>query len=340
MVAEEGEVRDAVFAAAAALDLHPVAAEVAGVAPLWRGAGTVFVEQDAAPALADLALSRRDDVYVVGGDPTELGRWSMPLGAGVIVLPEGRAWLSSVLARGSAGARAPVVAVLGGSGGVGASTLAAALAIRAVGSGRSVVLVDVDPAGGGIDLLLGAERVPGWRWPRLSGADGYLGDLRPYLPSVDGVALLSMARGPALDVAREPLAAVLGSLQRSFDLVVVDPGRGLGAAARECLRLASRVLLMVGSSLRSVASARQVSELLELEDAAVVVRRQPGGSVPDEAVADAVGLPVTARVAEEPRLRAAAEAGDRPVGGRRGRRGIAAACDRILGDLLEGSAAA
>lgn len=335
VVAADGEVRDAVFAAAAALDVRPVSSDVAGLGALWRSAGTIFVDQELAPAVADLAPAPRDDVFLVGTDPAELGRWSMPLGAGVVVLPEGRAWLSSVLARGSAASRAPVVAVLGGSGGIGASTLAAALAVRAVGMGHSVALVDVDPSGGGIDLLLGAERVPGWRWPRLSGAQGYLGDLRPYLPEVDGVALLSMARGPGLDVAREPLAAVLGSLCRSFDLVVIDPGRGLGAAARESVRLATEVLLVVGSSLRSVAAARQVADVLELADASVVLRPQPGGSVPLGAVAETLGLPVIARLEEEPRLRAAAEAGDRPVGRRRGRRGYTGACDRLLEALFE-----
>ena len=29
-----------------------------------------------------------------------------------------------------------------------------------------LALVDLDPMGGGLDLLLGAESTPGWRWPR------------------------------------------------------------------------------------------------------------------------------------------------------------------------------
>jgi len=64
----------------------------------------------------------------------------------------------------------PVVGVLGGSGGVGASAFAAVLAAVA---GESL-LVDVDAAGGGVDVLLGIEGVDGARWSDLHLAGGRL----------------------------------------------------------------------------------------------------------------------------------------------------------------------
>jgi MinD-like ATPase involved in chromosome partitioning or flagellar assembly len=64
----------------------------------------------------------------------------------------------------------PVVGVVGGSGGVGASTFAAVLAAVAGGS----VLIDVDVAGGGVDVLLGIERTEGARWSDLHLAGGRL----------------------------------------------------------------------------------------------------------------------------------------------------------------------
>lgn len=327
---------DLVLSAAAALQLQPeVTADPAALAAAWRSAGTVFVGADFAGDLAALALPARSRVYLVGSDAAELGLWSMPLAAEVILLPEGRAWLSSVLTSGSARGRSPVVAVLGGSGGVGASTLAAGVACRAARRGVSVALVDVDPAGGGIDLLLGAERVPGWRWPRLSGAEGFLGDLREHLPEVDGVSLVAMARGPALDVAREPLAAVIGSLQRSFGLVVIDAGRGQTGAARESLRLATRVLLVVGTALRSVAAARQLARGLELRDPDLVIRALPGGTVPSDVVADALGARSAVRVADDPRARVAAERGEPPA--RSARRGLGRGCEQVLDAVLEAS---
>ncbi len=327
MVGEDPLLREAVFSAAAALQLHPRAVDVAALAGGWRGASAVFLGADVAQAVADLGLPRRPGVYLAGGDAAELGRWSMPLGAEVIPLPEGRAWLSSVLARGSDG-QAPVVTVVGGSGGVGASTLAALLACRAARRGRAVVLVDLDPYGGGLDLLMGAEQATGWRWPRLAGAAGYLGDLSGQLPQVEGVSVLSMARGFTPDVTREPLAAVVASLQRSFELVLIDPGRAALVNVRESLRLATSVLLLVGTTLRSVAAARQLADALELSDARLVVRDQPGGSVPAAAVAESIALPKGLRLPEDAALRAAAENGDPP--GYRARAGCLRAADRIL----------
>lgn len=328
VVAGPGETQDAVLAAASAQEL--ATRTVTGATELadgWRDAGMVFVADEFAEAAAGMALPHREGVYLVGADEVTLTAWSAPLGARVIGLPAGRAWLGVVLGGGGpAAARTPVLAVLGGCGGVGASTLAGALACLAARRSGSAALVDADPVGGGIDLLLGAERTEGWRWPRLSGAEGYLGDLRPYLPVMDGVSLVSMARGPTLDLARDPLAAILGSLRRSHDLVVLDPGRTLATAAREAIRLATRVLLVVPDGVRAVAAARELIRAHQLDDAELVLRRGGQGLGP-AAVADALGLPVAAELPTDRRLPVAAERGLSPL--RAGRR-YRTACERLL----------
>lgn len=326
VVAGPGETQEAVLAAAAAQELETrTVTSTAEVAEGWRSARSVFVADDFAEAVAGRALPPRERVFLVGADRAVLARWSAPLGARVIGLPEGRAWLGVVLGGGSAGSRTPVVAVLGGCGGAGASTLAGSLACLAARAGPSA-LVDADPVGGGIDLLLGAEREEGWRWPRLSGAEGHVGDLRPYLPVVDGVSLVSMARGPRVDLARDPLAAILGSLRRSHDLVVLDPGRSLASASREALRLADRVLVVVAGGVRAVAAARELVHALQLEQAEVVLRGAVQG-LGASAVAEALGLPVVAELPEDRRLPLAAERGLTPLkAGRRYR----AACERLL----------
>src|SRR5437879_9450609 len=63
----------------------------------------------------------------------------------------------------------PVIGVLSGCGGAGASVLAAVLAAAA----ERCMLIDCDHLGGGIDVLLGCERVPGprWRHVRLRGGE-------------------------------------------------------------------------------------------------------------------------------------------------------------------------
>ena len=335
VVAGPGDTQDLILSAAAAQELPTrVTTDLDRLAHAWREAATVFIADDQAERVAGRALPHRDGVFLVGPDESRLSAWSAPLSARVIPLPEGIAWLGAVLGEGTALTRAPVVAVLGGSGGVGASTLAAGLACRAGGLAGGAALVDVDTTGGGIDLLLGAEQAGGWRWPRLHAADGHVGDLRPYLPVVDGVSLVSMARGPALDLAREPLAAILGSLRRSHALVVVDVGRTLTPAARESVRLASRCLLVVSGRIRAVAAARQVVRAHQLDEVEIVLRRAPGGSLPGEAIEDALGFPVVAQLPEDPRLIGAAEVGEPPA--RLGRRGYAKVCDglvrRLVGD--------
>lgn len=333
-MAPPGEVRDVVLAAVAAQDLEAeVLAEPDRLAGVWRSAGTVVVAGDLAHRVADVAPPPRPGVFLVGADADQLAAWSAPLSAGVIPLPDGSAWLGAVLADGRSRFSGPVVAVLGGSGGVGASTLAAALAQVGAERAEASALIDVDPLGGGLDLLLGAERVGGWRWPRLEAADGRLGDLRGYLPVVEGVTLVSMARGPAFDLSREPLAAIVGALRSWHSLVVLDVGRSGGPAAREALRLAGRQLLVVSASVRGVAAARQVVAEYELERAELVLRRGRG-SLESSLVADAVGLPVVGEIPTETRLVDAAECGEPPARGVR--RGYRRAVDAVLRRVLAG----
>ncbi len=328
VVSGGGEVCDLVTTAAAALGYGTTVCEPESLAGRWASAGTIFIGLDSAAEVAALELARRERVYLVGADTGAAALWSVPLGAEVIVLPQGRGWLSSVLADRVGGA-GEVVAVLGGSGGVGASTLAAALAWRAADAGRSVALVDADRLGGGIDLLVGAEGEPGWRWPRFAAADGVLGDLREFLPVVDRVSVVSMARGADVELGREALAAVVGSLRRSFELVVIDPGRGGSAVCREALRQAGRSLVVVAGCVRGVAAAGQVVRALAPPAAEAVVRRIPGLRVPDDVVEESLGLPVSAWLRHDPSLAVAAERGERPGLSRR-RGGLGRVCEQLL----------
>ena len=118
---------------------------------------------------------------------------------------------SGVLAeiRVPAGVVAPVGAVVGviaGRGGGGASVFAAALAQSAA----DALLVDADPWGGGIDLVLGCEGETGLRWPDLALQGGRLSyaSLRDALPQRCGVSVLSGSRAGS-DIGAAPLGAVI-----------------------------------------------------------------------------------------------------------------------------------
>ena len=311
LVTAEARLRDVVESTAAALALRVVTVATPEAAlPCWSGARVVLVGGDLAAAVASVAPPPRAKVHLVGFDPAELGTWSMPLGAEVIPLPQGVAWLAGVLAAAEADSRC--VAVVGGSGGVGASTVAAGLALAAARRGRGCALVDLDPLGGGIDLLLGAERTPGWRWPRLLGARGEVGDVRGVLPVVHGVTVVAMGRGAGdAGLTAESVHAVLGSLGRYHHLVVVDGGRMPVPAARQALRAADATVLAVGDGVRAVAAAARVRAALEPNGVGVVVHRGRGGP-PGAVVADALALPLWGEVPNDRRLAADAEAGEPP----------------------------
>ncbi|MGI9125475.1 MAG: septum site-determining protein Ssd, partial [Mycobacterium sp.] len=145
-------------------------------------------------------LPRRDSVLLIGPAEPTPHTWSAAVDVGaqhICVLPAQEADLVRLLAEasetGSAGARrGRVIAVTAGAGGGGASVFSAALALCAPQS----LLVDLDPYGGGIDLVLGTERAAGLRWPDLRLQSGRLSwsALREVIPQQRGVSVLSGSR--------------------------------------------------------------------------------------------------------------------------------------------------
>ncbi len=302
----------------------------------WGTAETVLVGVDAAPEVVDLGLPVRPGVHLLGveSDLADLGRWSAALGASLVVLPRDSTVLARVMQGGSAPEAARVVAVVSGGGGAGASTTAAGLAGAAVRDGRSAVLVDLDPWGGGLDLLLGVEGRPGWRWGDLARARGSLGSLTGRLPGSEGVDLVAMGHGAPYRLPDEAAVdCVLAAARASYDLVVLD------VSARppwdEHLARAGAALVVVGPGIRQISAARQAVEEcssagLELR---LVARTAAGGSaaVTGELVSDALGLPTAGVVPYEGRLAAAAERGDVPW--RVARRPWRNACRQVLESL-------
>lgn len=335
VVTADEELLDQVLAVGAASGVEfEVLSDAGAVRPLWAAASVVVVGVDQAATVAGMLLPRRAEAYVVGLDDARdlVHAWSVPLGAAVVLLPSGVGWLTRAVADavGSRIGGGRLLAVIGASGGAGASTWAAGLAVTATQRGQRCLLVDGDSLGGGIDLLMGAERAPGWRWPRLVSARGHLGDLAGQLPQVDGVDVLSMGRDDGSEPGADAMKAVLLSATRSHEVVVVDLPRELGPAAREALRRVDAVLVAAVADVRGIAAGRRLMDHLgdTYGPVGLVVRLPRPRSVGAETVALGLGLPLLATVADDPALRVGAERGDPP--GRTSRSPLARACQAVL----------
>lgn len=315
-------------AAAAVQSPMRCAREPAEVRQAWTAAATVFVGADQAALVAGLRLPSRRGVHVVGRSAEEVMGWSVPLEAAVLVLPDQVGFISTILDHGAGDDSGTLVRVLGGTGGVGASTLAAGLARVAARNGPAA-LVELAHCGGGIDLLFGAERVPGWRWDDLHAAAGHLGDLTPRLPQQVGVTLVSDGRR-GFEPGVEAATAVLRSMLRTHPVVVVDAGRGEQAAGQYWAQ--TRSLLVVGGDVRSVLAARTLVDAQGWTDLDLVVRRGPGRGLAGAEVSAALGFEVLAEVGHHPGL-ARELAHGVPPALRAGTR-FAKECARILAAVL------
>jgi secretion/DNA translocation related CpaE-like protein len=289
-----------------------------------------------------LALLTDESAVVVvtrDGDDRRIWEFAASLrAAAVLVLPLAERLLAErLVAATDSAAQAPAVAVVAGCGGAGASTLVAAMGVTAARRGLRPLVVDADPWGGGLDLLLGAEGRAGLRWPALVDARGGLGavELRSALPQVDGVTVLSWDRGPHLELPVTAAEAVTAAGRRAHDLVVVDVSGRPDPVGSALVRSAELVLLVATAEVRAAAAAARVAGALPAGDVRLVVRRvratARGGRLPAAELADAVGRPLAGELVSEPSVRAAAEQGEPPA--RTGRGALARLCAALLDEL-------
>jgi len=322
------------IAAAAAVEVD-VAPDPAAARPRWSLAPTVVIGGDQVPACLRARLPRRSGIVVV--DRAAPGwEFGEALGAEYVVcLPAAEQWLLERLATARPEADGRVLAVLGGRGGAGASVLAGGLAVTAAREGRRTLLVDADPFGGGLDLVLGWETVEGLRWPALAGADGRLDPvaLVRSLPRRGDLVMLSFDRTDPLPLPAEAMVAALDAGRRARDLVVVDLPRRLDDAAVAVLQGADRALLVVPAELRATAAASQLAKAaaLHCDHLSVVVREPAPGNLTAAEVARSVGFPLAGTLPPEPGLLKSLEHGTAPASAGRGP--LATFCRRLISEV-------
>lgn len=308
IVTEDVELLDDLLRLCAAAGVRP---EVGHGAPegrgSWEAAPLVLVGDDAAGRLRGVV--RRQGVVLVGRDQDDSGVWKRAVEIGadhVLMLPDGEQWLMDRIADVVEGVGRPAltVGVVGGRGGAGASTLACALAVAAAQSGRRTLLVDADPLGGGLDVLLGAEAADGLRWPAFAHSRGRVGStaLEESLPRLHDLRLLSWDRGELAAVPPEAVRAVLAAGRRRGGAVVVDLPRRVDAGSVEALAQLDLGLLVVPPELRAVAAARRVAGAvgMVLRDLRVVTAPPRGsGALAADEVAGLLGLPLAGELPQD-----------------------------------------
>ncbi|MDT3395162.1 septum formation initiator [Streptomyces sp. B1866] len=326
IVTEDEDLLDDLLRLCAAAGAEPEVAHGAAAQPgSWESAPLVIVGDDCAARLQ--GRGRRAGVLLVGRDLDDHGIWrrAMAIGAdNVAILPDAETWLVDRIADAAEGAgeQALTVGVVGGRGGAGASTLACALAVSAARAGRRTMLVDGDPLGGGLDVLLGGESADGLRWPAFAASRGRVAGsaLEESLPWLHSLRVLSWDRGDCVTIAPSAMRAVLAAARRRGGVVVVDLPRRVDDATAEALAQTDLGLLVVPAELRAVAAADRVASTvgMVLRDLRVVVRGPFGAGLEDEEVARLLRLPLAGELPYEPGLLEALDRGDPPGAGARG----------------------
>lgn len=213
--------------------------------------------------------------------------------------------------------------MLGGCGGAGASVLAAVLAWRAAAHAGQAFLIDCDPLGGGLDVLLGCERAPGSRWSqvRLRGGNLDPSVLRDCLPSWHQVSVLAVDDPSAVDP--EALVQLVAAAAPAGP-VVLDLARWPSPVRTAALGSCDLTVLVTPAEVRAVAAGATIAEGLQRAPAALVVRGSTA-DLPPPRIAELLGLPVLGEFGYDP-------AGRHPGGldPRRTRRGTRQLVEAVL----------
>ncbi|ORV86162.1 hypothetical protein AWC11_17655 [Mycobacterium interjectum] len=332
------KLRDETDRVAAAVGVRVVHGGAAAVSrKTWSAAAAVMLDEAAARRCGQAPLPRRDHVCVVTLAHPATATWAAAVAVGarcVLTLPDQERELIHELAEaGEAarddGSRGEVVAVVGGCGGAGASSLAVAVAQSA----RDALLVDLDPWGGGIDLLVGGESAPGLRWPDLALEGGRLNwsAVREALPRHRGISLLSGTRR-GYELGDAPVNAVVDAARRGGVAVVCDLPRRLTDATQAALDAADLVVVVSRCDVRACAATAAMVPVLSAANPnlGLVVRGPSPGGLRATEVADIAGVPLLASIRAQPQLARQSEHG----GLRLGRRSpLAAAARRVLAVL-------
>ncbi|PRZ43108.1 secretion/DNA translocation related CpaE-like protein [Antricoccus suffuscus] len=320
---------------AAGFEWEAVAAPDCGVR--WRLADVVLINAADAELVMLEDPVRRGDVLVLAESSVDQAVWQHCVSLGVedvVLLDESEPWLVDRL--GVVGGGVPdegmVIGVIGASGGCGASTLAAGLAVATSAAFGTSMIIDLNGFGGGYDLQFGAADWSGLSWHELADISGRIsgGSLREAVPSVDDIAVVGFARdSPMCEVPDRARRAVLLGARQAAGLTVVDIPTAPGTI-REVRPLLDQVVVAGTADIRGALATRGVLRFLrELEVPSAVAVRAPGRQcLSDDVYLEVVDCPDGTSVWWLSEIRAI----DRRI---RSGDPVVRSGDRFVGDCLE-----
>jgi secretion/DNA translocation related CpaE-like protein len=298
----------------------------------WQRAPVVLLDAATVPEVAAAGLPKRERIVVLAGQPMTSAQWQACVALGVdrvVAADDSDYDVVQLLTEATDDAQpevpGSVIAVIGACGGVGASVFAAAVALAAAESERRTVLVDADPDGAGLEVLLGMESGRGAHWDDIAASHGRIPEsaLRQALPAIPGsrgaAVLLGFGQGSEPNADIPALDAVLDAARRGGDMAVVDLPRHRTARADRVVARADLTVIVAPAEVRGCYAASRLVPGLDGLGArlGLVVRGPSPGGVGAGDVAAAVGIPLIATMRPQPGLARAIDGGS-GLGRRRG----------------------
>lgn len=199
--------------------------------------------------------------------------------------------------------------IASGKGGVGKSTLAAALAVALAKAGKKAVLMDMDIGLRSLDIHLGMENTV--VYDVLDYARGDCKLMQAVLEhfAYDGLGLLPAAQlGSAEEMEAEQVQKIFRKLSKHYDYVLADAPAGLEKNVEKILKGAENMLLVVTPDDVSIRDAERMITLCRdngKPSPMLVVNRvvpalvQSGDMYTPQVVADTLDVPLLGFIPED-----------------------------------------